>query len=95
MLNWWRESCNAWCYARLEDGKFGDQKYLDDWTIRFEGVHVLENLGGGVAPWNIQQYKFEEKPFELVFYHFHGFKFLENNRVELNHYKFRTIIKMI
>jgi hypothetical protein len=84
-LNWWRNACLNWCYARVEDGKFGDQKYLDDWTSRFEGIHVLENLGGGVAPWNMQQYTFSKKKekilgleinsgksFELVFFHFHA-----------------------
>jgi hypothetical protein len=89
VLNWWRESCNAWCYARFEDGKFGDQKYLDDWTTRFDGVHVLQHLGGGVAPWNIQQYKLEEKPFELVFYHFHNFKFLNGGKIDLGIYKLK------
>ena len=89
VLNWWRNACNAWCYSRHEDGKFGDQKYLDDWTARFEGVHVLQHLGGGVAPWNIQQYKYDGKAFDLVFYHFHGFKFFENNKVELGSYRLR------
>lgn len=88
-LDWWRHSCNTWCYARFEDEKFGDQKYLDDWTTRFDGIHVLQNLGGGVAPWNIQQYKLEDKSFELVFYHFHNFKFLPNDKVELGSYKLR------
>jgi len=90
VLNWWRESCNAWCYARFEDGKFGDQKYLDDWTTRFEGVHVLENLGGGVAPWNIQQYDISDKDFKLIFYHFHNFKFLDREKVELGSYKLKN-----
>ena len=86
VLNWWRNACLDWCYARYEDGKFGDQMYLDDWTSRFVGIHELEHLGGGVAPWNMQQYLFQskkadvigteiatEKEFKLVFFHFHGF----------------------
>lgn len=90
VLNWWRESCNAWCYARFEDGKFGDQKYLDDWTSRFEGVHVLQNLGGGVAPWNIQQYDLYNKNFKLVFYHFHNFKFIGYDKLEFGNYILRN-----
>jgi hypothetical protein len=87
-LNWWRDRCIEWCYARHEDGKFGDQKYLDDWLTRFEGVHVLQHPGGGIAPWNLQQFHFLNKDldisivekksgakFPLVFFHFHGVKF--------------------
>lgn len=87
VLNWWRDACNEWCYARFEDGKFGDQKYLDDWTTRFDRIHVLQNLGGGVAPWNIQQYDLSKKEFELIFYHFHNFKFFESEKVEFGTYK--------
>jgi len=93
-LEWWRERCLEWCYAYQEDGKFGDQKYLDDWTTRFEGVHVLQNRGGGVAPWNLQQFVFKksgghillttvkgQQTLPLVFFHFHGLKFYTNNMV--------------
>ena len=90
VFNWWRESCSTWCYARFEDGKFGDQKYLDDWTSRFEGVHVLQNLGGGVAPWNIQQYDLYNKNFKLVFYHFHNFKFIGYDKLEFGNYILRN-----
>jgi hypothetical protein len=86
VLNWWRDACIDWCYARAEDGKFGDQKYLDDWTTRFNEVHVLQNLGGGVAPWNVQQYNLNDGKFKLVFYHFHGFNFFKNDKVDLGGY---------
>lgn len=89
VLNWWKDACNEWCFARVEDGKFGDQKYLDNWTTRFDGVHVLKNLGGGVAPWNVQQYDISDKDFKLIFYHFHNFKFLNNNKIELGSYKIK------
>lgn len=95
-LKWWRERCIEWCYARYEDGKFGDQLYLNDWTERFEGVHVLQHLGGGIASWNVQQYKFSfennrligtknqsSKKFEVIFYHFHYLRFFTNGKVEL------------
>ncbi len=80
-LKWWRDRCLEWCFARVEDNKFGDQKYLDDWPERFTGVHILQHLGAGVAPWNSAQYSFkkiEHKVYVenqiLIFYHFHALK---------------------
>jgi SAM-dependent methyltransferase len=80
-LHWWHDRCIEWCYYRLEDGKLGDQKYLDDWPVRFEGVHVLEHPGGGLAPWNAERYRIEERGGKvvvdgrpLVFYHYHSLK---------------------
>lgn len=99
-LRWWRDRCLEWCYARYEDGKFGDQLYLDDWTERFQGVHVMQHLGGGLAAWNVQQYEFqkvEEKilgkdnstgqEFDVIFYHFHYLKFFNDGKVELGRRK--------
>ncbi len=99
-LKWWRDRCIEWCYARYEDGKFGDQLYLNDWTERFEGVHVMKHLGGGLAAWNVQQYEFTKiddklfgkeistgNEFEVIFYHFHYLKFLQNGKIELGRRK--------
>ncbi|TZF85914.1 glycosyl transferase (plasmid) [Pedobacter sp. BS3] len=92
VLNWWKNACMEWCHARFEDNKFGDQKYLDNWMEIFDCVHELKHLGGGVAPWNVQQYHFEKKngrmvgkelstnkEFDLVFYHFQDFRRSINN----------------
>jgi hypothetical protein len=106
-LNWWAERCIEWCYAHSEDGKFGDQKYLDDWTTRFNGVHVLKHLGGGVAPWNVQQYRIQEAKgqqlyleeagssdkFQLVFYHFHGLQIFHDGEIDLSAYALSSDIK--
>lgn len=84
-LSWWRNACLDWCYDRHEDGKFGDQKYLDDWPTRFTGVHELQHLGGGLATWNMRRFSYQKKNGHLlvtdqqadrtdplIFYHFHG-----------------------
>lgn len=84
-LQWWCDRCIEWCHAREEDGKFGDQKYLDDWTERFPGVHVSTHVGAGVAPWNVgrTEFRLHEGQVQvrdasggawqpLVFFHFHG-----------------------
>jgi hypothetical protein len=85
-LKWWRDRCIEWCFARVEDNKFGDQKYLDDWPRRFTGIHILQHLGAGIAPWNSAQYtlhKIEDKLYvedkSLIFYHFHALKFYNFN----------------
>ncbi len=82
-LRRWREQCLEWCYDRLEDGKFADQKYLDEWASLYgEGLAVSKNPGIGVAPWNVGRYQLIKKngyffidgKCRLVFYHFHGLK---------------------
>lgn len=98
VLNWWCDRCEEWCYARFEDGKFGDQKYLDDWMTRFDCVHELQYIGGGVAPWNVQQYQIEPGPKvegkRVVFYHFEALKWLKFDWFDLSQYKLsKDIIK--
>ncbi len=80
-LHWWHDRCIEWCYARYEDGKMGDQKYLNDWPERFRRVHVLEHPGGGLAPWNVSASELGEREGRatvdgrpLVFYHHHSLR---------------------
>lgn len=80
-LNWWRERCNEWCYDREEEGKFADQKYLDDWITRFKGVVVIEHEGANVAFWNLYNQNIIERcgkltinDSDLIFFHFHNVK---------------------
>ena len=80
-LRWWRERCLEWCFARTENGKMGDQMYLNDWPDRFSDVAVLEHCGGGLGPWNHDQYRFRKdgnglpwvNDVPVIFYHFHSF----------------------
>ena len=92
-INWWRDRCLEWCYLRLEDGKFGDQKYLDDWLERFHGVHILQNIGAGLAPWNAIQYSIHQlesilyvNDVPVIFYHFHYLKLYPFNISHLSSY---------
>lgn len=92
VLNWWVDKCIEWCYNRIEDGKFGDQKYLDYWPILFPGVQECIHEGAGLAPWNISDYKIlkdgvindhTNQFWNVIFYHFHGTKFCRNKYVFL------------
>jgi hypothetical protein len=79
-LRWWRERCIEWCYDRIEDGRFADQKYLDMWPRLFSRVKVLQHQGAGLAPWNASNYdivlnkkKVTVSGDQLLCYHFQGF----------------------
>lgn len=66
---WWEDRCIEWCYARYEDGKFGDQMYLDDWPKKFSNaVHVLRDRELLLAPWNVTRFPMGR----AVAFHFHG-----------------------
>lgn len=96
-LNWWADRCLEWCYYKRDGNLLGDQKYLDHWTTQFSGVHELQNLGGGVAPWNLDQYdlvsvagsdillrdKNTGSNFDLVFYHFQNIRYITEDLVNI------------
>jgi hypothetical protein len=65
-LDWWREQCLAWCHDRIEDGKFADQKYLDQWPRLFSGIVVCRHPGVDLAPWNWMNYRYRFLPDQLL-----------------------------
>ena len=80
---WWEERCIEWCHDYSEDGKFGDQKYLDDWPIRFaDDVHVASNYEWAVAPWNAVRFPIDG----AIFFHFHGFRILNMKEALIGDY---------
>lgn len=86
-LNTWRKQCLEWCFYKLEEGKMGDQKYLDEWPTKYNSCHIIKSLGAGIAPWNYSQYEIINKHPEikingdnLIFYHFHQFQILKKNK---------------
>jgi hypothetical protein len=85
VLRWWQERCVEWCYAREEDGKFGDQKYLDEWPARFSSeVHILAQSDRTLAPWNVAYQSRLSERVQPVFYHFHSLKIVSSKRVVLH-----------
>jgi hypothetical protein len=80
-LRRWRAQCIEWCFARAEDGKYGDQKYLDAWPATYPRLHILTNVGAGLGPWNVSSHRVSARGdrvlvdgHDVVFFHFHGFK---------------------
>lgn len=71
---WWEEKCLEWCREYYEDGKLGDQRYLDDWPERFSDlVHVLQDKELILAPWNATRFPYGN----AVVWHFHGLRIAE------------------
>lgn len=76
---WWEDRCIEWCFARFEDGKFGDQKYLDDWPDRFgNDVHVLRHETWTQAPWNATRFPYSQS----ILFHFHGLRLAPRGRLD-------------
>ncbi len=90
-LSWWRERCNEWCCDHPDNGRFADQKYLDDWPTRFKGVIVLLHKGANLAPWNLANHQLklkakrpwvEDQP--LIFFHFHSLRRITERLFDTN-----------
>lgn len=78
VLHWWCERCLEWCYARCEEGKFGDQKYLEHFSEVLPGK-ILEICHDPrfQGPWNAAIFGFSR----ALLYHFHGLRIIANNSI--------------
>jgi len=81
-LSKWRQQCLEWCYDKLEEGKFADQKYLDKWPKEYgNALKVIVHKGANVAPWNVGRYKLSVREgilyvdiHPIIFFHFASLK---------------------
>lgn len=87
----WALKCIDYCPIKEEPQRrlFGDQRYVEDWPQRYEGVHVVESIGANAALWNIANYKVSRQGRQvclngipLIFYHFSGLSII--SRYEFN-----------
>lgn len=86
---WWEERCIEWCFGKAEDGKYGDQKYLDSWSEIFSvQVHILQNQELALAPWNATRFPYGN----AVFYHFHALRILSKTSVSIGEYAFPKVL---
>lgn len=85
VMRWWQDRVIEWCYARVEDGKMGDQKYLDSFPELFpDAVHILTQKEKTLAPWNVRYYEKKLRgELRPVFYHFHQFRIVGRNKAVL------------
>lgn len=90
VMRWWQERCLEWCYHRCEEGKFGDQKYLDLWPALFaDDVHILRQTHRTLAPWNVRYFeRCLGDALKPVIYHFHGLRIIGPNTIML-YYRYR------
>lgn len=81
-LEYWRSRCLE-CCSNMDDGiHWGDQKYLEELVQKFDCIHVCQNKGAGVAPWNIMLYKQPDWPF--VFYHYQSVQYVSRYVINTN-----------
>ena len=86
----WRKECVNWCYLKYENGRFGDQLYMNAWPEKYTGVYEIPDKGVNVGSWSLSNWKVSKKEgifyideSLLVCYHYHRIKFyIDGNTVK-------------
>ena len=97
-LEYWAESCLEWCYDKVEDGKYADQKYLEDFTRLGLAVAVDSRRGSNLAPWNSpnrkvtrgESGKYFLGQIPILYFHMQGLK-RSNSEWELGHLSYLNV----
>ena len=100
ILKHWIDDILRECSADVK-GNLGDQSYLTEWPDKYDCIHIVKNIGAGMAPWNLNRFKLEKiedhvpviseigKKGNLekaVFYHFHNMKYIDRTQVNIGVY---------
>jgi len=98
-LRWWQERCMEWCSDKADNGRWADQKYLDEFPQKFKDVGVVNNSGINLTPFTIYRLNTEQgkvvmkKPdglyiddVQIILYHYYGFRFYDHNEYDLSCY---------
>ena len=75
----WAKDCIKWCFQKLENGYYADQKYLNYWPEKYKNIQILKHKGANLAIWNVKRFQLQMKEGQifvdgqpLIFYHFAG-----------------------
>lgn len=90
----WASQCREWCYNMNAPGRFGDQKYLEEFPAKYgDEVCIIQNIGVGLGPWNYANHRITEGPkadgAQAVFAHMHEFAELSPGKYRLTNYALR------
>lgn len=97
-LSRWAANCIEWCYDRLEDGKYADQKYLDAWPARYGERVGIAPKSVNLGPWGIGKDELTIKDGvphicgePLVLYHYQGLRLFSKRQYYLGYYYHHSV----
>lgn len=92
-LRQWASDCIAWCYDRLENGKFADQKYLDNWPEKYGNRLAIAPKELDLGPWGIGRNELCSRNDQimiggapLILYHYQGLRLFSKRHYYLGYY---------
>ena len=98
-LKKWSKLCKKWCEFDSKDGKFSDQKYLENLSLETKNIKIINSPDINLAPWNLEGKNIQLKNNKilvnnkkLIFFHFHGLRQIRKNFYILGLENYKYII---